>query len=838
MSSELSGTLAAPPRTTERRRWLLRAGTLGLFAGGALAVSVGTAAMASASGPHAKPAAAKHVTSKTSPVAPAAGVGSTCSENSFFSGSPAAGSTVQPGQAVSVLYFDESEINPGGLVGKNGVTTTPPQFLVNGAVDTTTPVSVGALFSKGQTSGGFTGQDKFNHVLTATVPNQPGATVGIIAWDGDQNKSGGDCGVISWKVATPAPTHLAADILVCDHGTPTTTLAPLTGTVAASGPTPISAAHQITSTVVDPGAYSLHATAPTGYDLVPCGSTLGTATDKPVTLVAGDTKTVHFYAELHRTPAVSVVKDGPATGVLNGQGIYHLVATNTGNGASTASTITDTLPGGETFVPAGSSGACSASGQTVSCTLPALAESGSPGDSASFTVVVSYSATGPLTDCATVNGQANPSCVTTNVGSPNVKVTKSGPATGVLGSNGTYTLVAQNIGNAASSATTVFDTLPAGETFVAAGSTSGCTSNGQIVSCPLGALAAMGSAGDSASFTIVVHYTAIGDQTDCASAPGQATASCVTTHIPGSPSLSLAKTNDANKDGNFTETETASAPGNSVTFQIVVTNTSDVAITIDSISDAYGSTTSSECATLVGSTLAAHHTATCTFTIANYAPPAGSSLTDTVTVRGHDVDNQPVTVTDTSTVNTATPPPPGQPDLAITKVASLPKVLAGNTLVYSLLVSNVGQGPTTGAVTVTDSVPAGLAITSVDGGSLWDCSVSGQDVTCHWLGAAIQPGTAAQAITITTTVLTTSPATLINTGVVNTPNDNNPTNDRSTVKTPFTTVLGTKIVKKPTTPATLPFTGSRATSLMPVGLAAIFSGVLLMVAGRRRRRLT
>src|SRR5206468_11963967 len=124
-----------------------------------------------------------------------------------------------------------------------------------------------------------------------------------------------------------------------------------------------------------------------------------------------------------------------------------------------------------------------------------------------FTVVVKYTQTGDLTDCATINGQPVPSCVKTHVGSPNVTVNKTGPATGDLNGQGIYTIRATNSGDAASTATTFTDTLPAGESFVVLGSSSDCSANGQTVTCNLGVLAA----GAHADFTVVVKYTQSGD---------------------------------------------------------------------------------------------------------------------------------------------------------------------------------------------------------------------------------------------------------------------------------------------------------------------------------------
>jgi hypothetical protein len=104
------------------------------------------------------------------------------------------------------------------------------------------------------------------------------------------------------------------------------------------------------------------------------------------------------------------------------------------------------------------------------------------------------------------------------------------------------------------------------------------------------------------------------------------------------PSISVNKLNDADGTG-YAKSEMAKAPGQAVPFLAVVTNDSPEAVRITSLTDTYsGQTITPDChPNLVGTVLAAKgqpgSAADCTFTIDHYAPPAGQSLTDTVTVR-------------------------------------------------------------------------------------------------------------------------------------------------------------------------------------------------------------
>ena len=125
-----------------------------------------------------------------------------CGEDSFLdgAGSPALGSTVTvalgSSQTFSVVYHDESAINTNpGFTPQYTVEDTAGHVVQSGA-PATSPASAPAGT-----------KDKFNtNVSVNWGPSAPGNyVVKIKAWDGDQNKQGGDCGVAAWNVNTPAP---------------------------------------------------------------------------------------------------------------------------------------------------------------------------------------------------------------------------------------------------------------------------------------------------------------------------------------------------------------------------------------------------------------------------------------------------------------------------------------------------------------------------------------------------------------------------------------------------------------------------------------------------------
>lgn len=68
------------------------------------------------------------------------------------------------------------------------------------------------------------------------------------------------------------------------------------------------------------------------------------------------------------------------------------------------------------------------------------------------------------------------------------------------------------------------------------------------------------------------------------------------------------------------------------------------------------------------------------------------------------------------------------PDLAVGKSHS-PALAPGGNSTYTITASNVGDGPTTGAVTVTDDVVAPLSLNGTPTGTGWTCGTSGTTVT-------------------------------------------------------------------------------------------------------------
>jgi uncharacterized repeat protein (TIGR01451 family) len=150
------------------------------------------------------------------------------------------------------------------------------------------------------------------------------------------------------------------------------------------------------------------------------------------------------------------------------------------------------------------------------------------------------------------------------------------------------------------------------------------------------------------------------------------------------------------------------------------------------------------------------------------------SNTATITTGGGSVASN-----DTSTATTTV----RAPDLRMTKVDNPDPATVDSELDYTLTVDNLGTGPTTGTVTVTDSIDPNLTINSIDGGANWTCGHLGQDVTCTWTGGAIQPTASADDIVISVTPTVAAIGVVDNTATVTTAHDPISTNNSSTIRT-------------------------------------------------------
>ena len=126
------------------------------------------------------------------------------------------------------------------------------------------------------------------------------------------------------------------------------------------------------------------------------------------------------------------------------------------------------------------------------------------------------------------------------------------------------------------------------------------------------------------------------------------------------------------------------------------------------------------------------------------------------------------------------------PDLTVTKTHS-GSFTQGGSGIYTITVSNVGGGPTSGTVTVTDTVPAGLTATSLTGTG-WTCAIS-PTVNCT-RSDALGASTSYPVITLTVSVAANAPASVTNTVTVSGGGETNTSNDTASDPTTIVTTAG------------------------------------------------
>ena len=131
---------------------------------------------------------------------------------------------------------------------------------------------------------------------------------------------------------------------------------------------------------------------------------------------------------------------------------------------------------------------------------------------------------------------------------------------------------------------------------------------------------------------------------------------------------------------------------------------------------------------------------------------------------------------------------------------------------YTLTVTNIGAGPTSAAASVTDTLPSGLAATSI-AGTGWTCVLA--TLTCT-RSDVLAPSASYPPILLTVNIAANAPASLLNTATVSGGGETNTGNNAATT---LTTVAATAA------PA------SSIPTLSPVALVIL--SLLLLVLTRR-----
>ncbi|WP_201353896.1 LamG-like jellyroll fold domain-containing protein [Hydrogenimonas urashimensis] len=327
-------------------------------------------------------------------------------------------------------------------------------------------------------------------------------------------------------------------------------------------------------------------------------------------------------------------------------------------------------------------------------------------------------------DSDTTDGDTsnNVKTVTTTVEAPKepkLKITKTANTTDMnVNDSVTFTLKAQNTGDATATGTKITDTVPS--IFDITSYSSGCSKSGQKVTCTIGNL----NAGASKTFRIYAKAKEPGDATNTAKITADnasSKTSSVSLHVRG---VKL----QAN-----TVSAYSVASGEKTTFKYRVKNNGDATaqntyLYID-LDDAFTITSNGGCTTLSGKKLKC----------GPYTLNAGSySPTITVEARAPEVSSSRSykTVFSAQTTSAGNPSDISSSrwktiyavNLSISKNVSPTEVGPGDDATFTIRVTNK-TGATVSGVKMEDTLPSGFSISSL---SPSECSKSGRKVTCNF----------------------------------------------------------------------------------------------------------
>ncbi|MFO1316169.1 MAG: hypothetical protein U1F58_11255 [Burkholderiales bacterium] len=542
-----------------------------------------------------------------------------------------------------------------------------------------------------------------------------------------------------------------------------------TGATIAAGP-----GHALTFTA--PVAF-----AP-GMTANPLLNTVSAAEGTQTPVLASDTDTLSAKTSLAVTKT-----DGSPTYTPGGTASYTIIVSNTGVSDAVNVTVSDPLPPGVTLAadvtctPAGTAqcGAVTGSaGQTSFGTTGAKVGAGLA-NRLVFIVPVAFAAgmtTSPLVNTVTVQdlasgagGSASDSD-TLAAGAGPTLAKSIAPASIAPGGTATLTLTLGNPTALPQTLAAAFtDPMPAGVTTTSgnAGTCAGVTVTATQIAMAAGSTIPPGGCTIVVTITSSTPGTVVNTtgslQTGGGTAPPASAPITVTT--PGSPvaDLAITKTNNV----------TSVTPGSVVTYVIVVTNNGPAAVIGATVTDTVPAALTGvtwTCAASAGSSCPASGSGsinatvdllaggTATFTLTGtLSGSASGSLTNTASVAP-----PPGTTDPNPGNNTSTDSDPivanAVVDLAIAKQNTGPFAPGQVGAQYEIVVTNVGTVPTSGLVTVTDTLPPGLTATAI-GGAGWACTQPAGPCT---RSDPLAPGASYPAITLTVNIAADAPSPVVN----------------------------------------------------------------------------
>ncbi len=474
---------------------------------------------------------------------------------------------------------------------------------------------------------------------------------------------------------------------------------------------------------------------------------------------------------------------------------YTMQVVNNGPSGATNVEVVDTLPAGVTFVSATGGTVTPPSGGSsdVVVAIGSLASGGTA--TVTITVDVTQAAAASISNTAIVrsteslagfdsNTANNTDTETTATqGVIDLAITKTDSADPVSpGEPLVYTLIVTNNGPSDATGVNVVDNLPDGIRITSASSTVGTVTIPASAQDTVAAnnddlTVSVGNLADGATATITINATVLPEfRATGGTFTNTATVSTSTTTLTDSNSAnntaSAATTITPEVDLRITKTDTPdpAIAGNSLTYQIVVTNdgpatatnvnvtdTLPAGVTFTSATPSQGTATNNN-GVVTGAlgTLAPGASATITIIVGVNAATRGN-LTNTAIVAAAETETNTTnnTASTTTTIN-------GSIDLAIAKTDSVDPIAAGGALAYTIIVTNNGPSTATNVV-VTDNLST-TGVTFVSGTSTVGTVANASGVVTATVGT-LAPGASAT-ISLNTTVPTTRTTNLNNTATV------------------------------------------------------------------------
>ena len=374
-----------------------------------------------------------------------------------------------------------------------------------------------------------------------------------------------------------------------------------------------------------------------------------------------------------------------------------------------AVTMVITLPAQVTMTPGALPVGCSAVGQVVTCTRDTTLGVYAGSVITDWAVTIAGTVNGDAgAGVATATAQATTSTFDHELGnnttSASTGITLPLPATlsvvevittpiVTAGENGAYQVVVSNVGDFATNAVTLTDTIPTGFTVTTATATSGSCTIGATISCALGPIAPGGSV------TVSVAGATAASLPAGSSLPNLATATDGTTTDTATDSISIQAASALVLAKGTTSAAVADQP---LTYEVVVTNLGpsdavnalvedDLPAGTTLISTPPGCTATGLHMECTIGTIAAGANTTLTYQV---QPPAdGGSITNSASVSSDSVAIDPDGAADEVTTEVAT-----DADIEVTHTSDRSTVISGDTARLFITVTNHGPMAATNVV--------------------------------------------------------------------------------------------------------------------------------------------